>query len=475
MKKNLFFLVIISVLVGCSKDGDQIIITNENFVDPDGDGVETVQEERDGTNPNAPCQYNSDSQIFSRTSEAWRNLDCDGDGVSNGKELDPNGDGTLGPNQTNPRSACDYNPLHQDFSITTVEWRLIDCDGDGVVNGDELDPDGNNSNDSNGTDPFDWCDLMISMQTVDPNPNWFEEDCDGDCKTNGEEIDQETDPLDGSDFYGSGDHLNQIWFIVSDQTPFRKHFFDHQGSRYIKTVDQSGQTLSNFEYDTSNNLIMVEINDSAFNSITTYEYMGGVITEVTINENGNVTVIDVDFIDNTIITHDGSEPAGQFKSKITLDPVYQKVTLLESFYQIGSDWLYDSNVYTYDINFENLQSINTTILGYDPDTEEFYDLNENNWLNQTFSYSNTTTLNPSLASMNNIYINYLLNDDILNWYWQIEKASTSKSFLTSYSYASDYIGFDISYGVNCEQNNHLPYEAYYSTLDYQHEIDIIYE
>lgn len=474
MKLYLISFIIIAVLMSCSKDGDQIIIT-ENFVDPDGDGVETVQEERDGTNPNGPCNYNDDSQIFSRTSETWRNMDCDGDGVSNGKELDPNNDGIIGPEQTNPRSECDYTSNDQDFSITTIDWRLIDCDGDGVINGDEVDPDGNNTNDGNGTNPLDNCDLVISDQTIPPSTLWFELDCDDDCKTNGEEIDQETDPLDGSDFFGSGDMLKEIWFIESNQAPFRKHFFDQQGTRYIKTIDQNGQILADFEYDTSSKLISVEINDSNFNSTTTYEYMNGLISEVTINKNGNVTIVDVNFDGNTIITYDGSEPTGQFKSKITLDPLHQKVNLLESFYQSGSEWHYSSKSYTYDTNYENLQTINTNILGYNPDTGEFYDLYENNWLNQNYEYSSTLTLNPSLQSMERIYFNYLLNEDILNWYWQIEEACTSSSFLESYSYASDYIGYNISYGVNCEQNNHLPYEAYYSTLDYQFDIDIIYE
>jgi hypothetical protein len=269
--------------------------------------------------------------------------------------------------------------------------------------------------------------------------------------------------------------LKEIWFIESNQNPFRKHFFDQQGTRYLKTIDQNGQILAEFEYDTSGNLILVEINDSNFNSTTTYEYMNGLISEVSINKNGNVSIIDVDFDGNTILTYDGTEPVGQFKSKITLDPVHQKVNSSESFYQSGSNWHYSNRNYTYDLNYENLLSIFTEILGYDPDTGEFYDLYENNWLNQTFEYNSTLTLNPSLQSMERIYFNYLLNDDILNWYWQIEEACTSSSLLTNYSYASDYIGFNISYGVNCEQNNHLPYDAYYSTLDYQFDIDIIYE
>ena len=262
---------------------------------------------------------------------------------------------------------------------------------------------------------------------------------------------------------------------LSNQAPFRKHIFDQQGNRYRKTIDQNGQILANFEYDNSNNLILAEINDPNFNSITTYEYLNGLVTEMIINKNGNVTVIDVEFDGNTIFTYDGSEPAGQFKSKISLDPVHQKVELLESFYQSGSNWHYSSSSYTYDPNYENLVSRNTEIQGYNPDTGEFYDLYENNWFNQSYGYNSTSTLNPSLTSMEKIYNNYLLNEDVLNWYWQIKEASTSYSFLTSYSYASDYIGFDITYGVNCEQDNNLPYEAYWSTLGGQYDIVIIYD
>ena len=194
------------IIFSCSKETVTVI----DFNDPDGDGVETVQEERDGTNPNDPCMYNAENQIFHRTSEEWRNLDCDGDGVSNGKELDPDGDGTLGPNHTNPKSICDFNINDLIYSNTSPIWRNTDCDGDGVINKNEIDPDGNNMNDNNGTDPFDWCDLILSKQTIPPDPYWYEFDCDEDCQNNGEELDFGTDPLDDSDYFGKGDYLMEL-------------------------------------------------------------------------------------------------------------------------------------------------------------------------------------------------------------------------------------------------------------------------
>ena len=77
--------------------------------------------------------------------------------------------------------------------------------------------------------------------------------------------------------------------------------------------------------------------------------------------------------------------------------------------------------------------------------------------------------------MEKIYINFLLQRNILQWNWQIDYAGTSRSFLTRFDYSSESIGSTIQYGVNCEQDNHLPYSAYYAVLGGQYDIDILYE
>jgi gliding motility-associated-like protein len=119
------------------------------------------------------------SQSLSPT-EAWNLLDCDGDGVTNEDEVT---DGT------DPLDPCDFEPS----SITLAQggdFLVADCDGDGVTNEDEIE---------DGTDPFDPCEFILASQTVDPTTEWDNLDCDGDGVTNGDEVQDGTDPLDPCD------------------------------------------------------------------------------------------------------------------------------------------------------------------------------------------------------------------------------------------------------------------------------------
>jgi gliding motility-associated-like protein len=104
-------------------------------------------------------------------------LDCDGDGVTNGDEA---ADGT------NPYDPCDFDPN----SITlpqSGDWNDADCDGDGVTNEDEV---------ADGTDPNDPCSYEIGSVTLTPGGDWNTADCDGDGVTNEDEVADGTDPLD---------------------------------------------------------------------------------------------------------------------------------------------------------------------------------------------------------------------------------------------------------------------------------------
>ncbi len=73
-------------------------------------------------------------------------IDCDGDGVTNGQEII---DGT------DPKDPCDYKKNSQDTSKVSDEWKKLDCDGDGVTNGQEV---------IDGTDPKDPCDYKEEHQ-----------------------------------------------------------------------------------------------------------------------------------------------------------------------------------------------------------------------------------------------------------------------------------------------------------------------
>ncbi|WP_452226357.1 hypothetical protein, partial [Lacinutrix cladophorae] len=99
-----------------------------------------------------------------------------GDGVINGTEVDPDMDGTAGPDGTDPTDPCDYNVA--DVTVTpSGDWLTADCDGDGEPNNTD-------------TDPFDPCagdtDITTNPQPTDPNYSvWAAADCDGDGAPNG--------------------------------------------------------------------------------------------------------------------------------------------------------------------------------------------------------------------------------------------------------------------------------------------------
>ena len=97
------------------------------------------------------------------------------------------------------------------------------------------------------------------------------------------------------------------------------------------------------------------------------------ISSFTVNNDGYITNTNVVYDSNTILTFDGTEPPGQFKSKITFDPIHQKAILFETFWESGG-WKYATSTYSYDPSFENLLSIYSYIQGYDATTGEFYDL-----------------------------------------------------------------------------------------------------
>ena len=165
--------------------------------DDDGDGVTNGDEIDDGTDPNDPCDFEEDSITLPQT-EPYLSADCDGDGVTNGDEI---ADGT------DPFDPCDFN----EDSITlpqTEPFLSADCDGDGVTNGDEIE---------DGTDIFDPCDFeedSVSLPQMEP---FLSTDCDGDGVTNGDEIEDGTDPFDPCDFLEDSVSLPQMEpFLSSD-------------------------------------------------------------------------------------------------------------------------------------------------------------------------------------------------------------------------------------------------------------------
>ena len=143
--------------------------------------------------------------------------DCDGDGATNGEEVDPDGDGIAGPNGTNPSDPCSFDVANQDLGSVSQAWLDADCDGDGVTNGQEV---------IDGTDPNNPCSLVVASQTETPSQAWLDADCDGDGLTNGVEVSGGSNPFDPCDpnpcdsditipqaFTPDGDNTNDTFVI----------------------------------------------------------------------------------------------------------------------------------------------------------------------------------------------------------------------------------------------------------------------
>ena len=182
------------------------------ILDSDGDGVTDDQEILDMTDPNNPCDYEVASVTEVQGGD-WLTADCDGDGVTNGDELNP----PDGEPATDPDDPCDF--VTADMTLTPdAAFLAADCDGDGVTNGDELNPpDGEPA-----TNPDDPCDFVTADITLTPDAAFLAADCDGDGVANGDELnppggEPATDPNDPCDFVTSDITLSQAGaFLAAD-------------------------------------------------------------------------------------------------------------------------------------------------------------------------------------------------------------------------------------------------------------------
>jgi hypothetical protein len=222
----------------CDADGDGQ--PNSTDPDDDGDGVTDLDEAIVGTNPHNPDSDGDGVNDF--------NEDNDGDGISNGEELDndnisdgdplnacdPNqaagacdldNDGT--PNATDPDDDGDgvsdvdegtigTDPLNPDSDGDGTDDGDEDADGDGVSNEEETDNDGT----SDG-DPLDPCDPSNASATCDADgdgtPNASDDDDDNDgvsdvdegiIGTNPHNPDTDGDGTDDGDEDADGDGIS---------------------------------------------------------------------------------------------------------------------------------------------------------------------------------------------------------------------------------------------------------------------------
>ncbi|MDI9875721.1 hypothetical protein, partial [Flectobacillus rivi] len=104
--------------------------------DTDGDGDPDVTDPQ----PTNPCSWGP-GQVLANTSTAWRDADCDGDGVTNYKEATgTDNDPLTTADNTNPNDACSYNKVDQVLANVDPSWLTKDCDKDGNPNGTDLNP-----------------------------------------------------------------------------------------------------------------------------------------------------------------------------------------------------------------------------------------------------------------------------------------------------------------------------------------------
>ena len=167
--------------------------------DTDGDGISDGQEALDGTDPNDSCSSiggtplgTSDCDIDGLTNDEEiaigtdpNNPDTDGDGISDGQEVNVDGSNPLNDCNSNGgtplgTSDCDNDGLTNDEEAALgTDPRDNDSDNDGISDGQEVNTD--------GTNPLDDC------SSVGGTPLGTS-DCDNDGLTNNEELTGVDDP-----------------------------------------------------------------------------------------------------------------------------------------------------------------------------------------------------------------------------------------------------------------------------------------
>jgi len=149
------------------------LVVSEDF---DGDGVSNTQEATDGTDPNNGCEYLA-IHVTLPQSEAWKLLDCDGDGNPNKTDPEPlnfcvGGINNVIPSPGSPQyeffkeADCDNDGIPNNMECFNAITTCQDFDGDGIPNYLDQDSDGDaipdrveKNRDSDGDKSADYLDL----------------------------------------------------------------------------------------------------------------------------------------------------------------------------------------------------------------------------------------------------------------------------------------------------------------------------
>jgi uncharacterized repeat protein (TIGR01451 family)/gliding motility-associated-like protein len=213
----------------CDGDGVDNVTEDTNGTDPyntdtDGDGVADDID----TDPLDPCDpfQSAGYTGYDASNSIWSVADCDGDNINNGTEVingtdpyntDTDGDGIPDNLDTDALDPCSpaQDAGYTGYDATNAIWLAADCDGDGITNGTEFtnstdpyntDTDGDGVPDATDADALDPCSpTQVAGYTGYDSTNalWLAADCDGDGITNGTEFTNGTDPYN-SDTDGDG-------------------------------------------------------------------------------------------------------------------------------------------------------------------------------------------------------------------------------------------------------------------------------
>ncbi len=192
-------------------DANDICPNGNDNADIDGDGTPDACDTCDGNLIGMACD-DGNPCTFGETYDANCNCgggtleDADGDGVCDNDDICPNGDDNIdidGDGTPDACDTCDDNLIglacDDGDACTTGETydancncgggTLVDSDGDGVCDNDDICPNGNDNADIDGDGTPDACDTcdgnLIGMACDDGNPCTFGETYDANCNCGG--------------------------------------------------------------------------------------------------------------------------------------------------------------------------------------------------------------------------------------------------------------------------------------------------
>lgn len=427
VKNKYFFLLILLVGINCTNEDTQ----NFNPDDWDGDGVSNEKEYFDNTDPNDPCSVNTSSQYPPNIPESWKLLDCDGDGVTNQQETE---------DLTYPFNLCDFNSDHQDLNLISEDWKIYDCDGDGVTNSQELEDE---------TDPKDNCSFKAS-NIVTPLDFWLTLDCDNDGRNNSQELTDNTNPLDAQDFLGAGDKI----VTIKAGNGYTHHFIEN-GTLLDKIVKNSDNSIiTNFEYNTLGKLIKVTIFDNEI-IIVSFSYNNNLLEKIIRKEGNNEVSYDVVYDTNIIYTYTNTLPNNVFSGKYTFN-TNNKIIKEEHNYSSGTNSVEN---FEYNTNGDILKSN--------------YTIGQNSG---SYNYGVLEGIkNPMKTACENIYIQYVLMNEILSKSFYLKFGIFSTEFTNYMNRNSPPTSHSFNYGVLNVQANGYPILGYHSDFSYNFDIEYYYK